>query len=331
MITRRRIVVALGAGALTPLASFAQQQPAKVARIGFLASRSRSTPSDPEIYYDAFMQEMRELGYIEGKNLNIEWRFADGKYERLPGFAAELVQMKVEIIVTHGVPGTQAAQRATRIIPIVTAAVNDPVGTGFAASLARPGGNITGMSNTVNDVSIKHIELLKAMVPKLSRVAILMNPGNASHPANLKNIQVAARHAGIKVLPVDARSSEEIERGFGSMKRERARAVIIATDPFFQQQRRQIIAMAAKNKLPSMFSFREEVRAGGLMSYGANLPDIYRRAATYVDKILKGAKPGDLPIEQPTRFELVINRWTAQALGLTISREMLLRADAVIE
>ena len=330
--TRRAFLIAAGAWLTLARASasFAQQQP-KVWRIGFLAMRSRSTPSNPDVYYDAFVQGMRELGYVEGKNLVIEWRFADGKYERLPGLAAELVRMKVEVIVTHSAAGPQAAQRATSTIPIVFVTASDPVGSGFAVSLARPGGNLTGLSNIVSEVSPKHIELLKTMIPKLSRVAVLQNPGNSFHPANLKSIQAAAQQVGIKVLPVDARAPDEIERGFATMTRERAEAVIVAADAFFVQQRRQIAELALKNRLPSMFPFREDVQAGGLMSYGQNLADSYRRAATYVDKILKGAKPGELPIEQPTRFHLAINRKTAKALGLNITNELLLRADEVIE
>ena len=330
MVTRRKLVLALGAGALAPLAGFAQD-PGKVRRIGFLASRSRSTLSNPDVYYDAFMQGMRELGYVEGKNLIIEWRFADGKYERLPGFAVELVQMKVDIIVTHGVPGTQAAQRATHTIPIVTAATTDPVGSGFAVSLARPRGNITGLSNMFLDHSSKHIELLKTMMPRLSRVTVLVNPGNSVHPAILKSIQAAAQQLGIKVRPVDARTPEEIERGFATMTRERAEAVIVAQDPLLLQQRQQIAELALKTRMLSMFSFREEVQAGGLMSYGLSLTDSYRRAATYVDKILKGAKAGELPFEQPNKLQLTINAKTAKALGIKVPQELLIRADEVIE
>ena len=331
MITRRKLLMAFGASALaSPLASLAQQQ-GKVWRIGFLGARSRSTLSNPDVYYDAFTQGMRELGYVEGKNLVIEWRFADGKYERLPGLASELVQMKVEVIVTHSTPATQALQRATKTIPIVTAAVIDPVGSGFAVSLARPGGNITGLSVITVDVSPKHIELLKIMMPTLSRVAVLVNPGNPVHAAVLKSIQAAAQQVGIKILPVNARSPEEIERGFAMMKREHAEAVIIVADAFFFGQGRQIAELALKNRMPSIFQDREHVEAGGLMSYGQNVTDFFRRAATYVDKILKGAKASNLPIEQPTRFYLVINRKTANALGLTISQELLLRADEVIE
>ena len=329
MISRRRLVLALGAAALAPPAGFAQQ-PGRVRRIGFIGLRSRSTLSNPEGGYDAFTQGMRELGYAEGKNLVIEWRFADGNYERLPGLAAELVQMKVEVIVTHGT-GTQAAQQATSTIPIVTAVVIDPVGSGIAASLARPGGNVTGLSNITTDVSPKHIELLKSMIPKLSRVAFLMNPGNPGHPAILQSVQVAGQHAGMKVLPVEARTREEIERGFAAMTRERAGAVIIAADAFVFGQRRQMAELAVKNRMPSIAPWREFVAAGGLMSYGQIFNDFFRRAATYVDKILKGAKPGELPIEQPTKIHLAINMKTAKALGLAVSKELQFRADELIE
>ena len=331
MIARRKLLVALGLGALaSPLAPFAQQSLA-VRRIGFLGSRSRSTVSDPDVYYDAFVQGMRELGYVEGKNLAIEWRMADGRYERLPALAAELVQMKPEVIATHGVTGPKALQQAKSTIPIVTASAGDPVAEGLAASLARPGGNVTGLSLITIDLSPKLLELLRAMVPRLSRVAVLVNPGNTSHPAILKSLQAVAQQVGIKILPVDARTPEEVERGFARMKRERADAVIVAPDGPFVGQRRQFAELATKNRMPSMYAFREHVEAGGLMSYGQNLADHYRRAATFVDKILKGAKPGDLPFEQPTHIHLAINRKTAKALGLAIPQEMLLRADEVIE
>ena len=331
MQKRRRVVAALGLIAIAaPFAVFAQQ-PAKIRRIGFLAARSRPTPSNPD-YYDAFVQGMRELGYVEGKNLVIEWRYADGKYERLPDLADVLVQMKLEVIVTHSTPGTQALQKATKSIPIVMTSINDPVGSGFAASLARPGGNITGLSLITMDLTPKHFELLKIMIPRLSRVAVLVNPGQAQlHAAVLKSIQAEAQRTGIKVLPVEARTPEEIERGFATMRRERAEAAIIATDAFFLGQRRQIAELALKNRIATMFANRESTKAGTLMSYGVDLADSYRYAATYVDKILKGAKPADLPIEQPTRIHMAINRKTAKALGLTIPQELILRADEVIE
>ena len=330
MIARRKLLISLSLSILSPAFPSLAQQP-KVRRIGFLAVHSRSTQAKPDVYYDAFVQGMRELGYVEGKNLVIEWRFADGKYERLPDLADVLVQMKLEVIVTHSTPAIQALQRATSTIPIVTAAVGDPVGSGFAASLARPGGNITGLSVIALEVSPKRLELLKTMMPTLSRVAFLMNPGTSIHPTILKSIQAAAQQIGIMILPVNARSPEEIERGFAVMTRERAGAVIIAPDGFFLGQGRQFAALTVKNRIPSMSPYREHVMAGGLMSYGQNLTDFFRGAATYVDKILKGAKPSDLPIEQPTKIELFINRKTAKALGLTIPNEILLRADKVIE
>jgi len=329
-MNRRDTVLALLALGAAPLTSLAQQQ-GKVRRIGYLAARSRSTPSNPDPYYDTFVRGMRELGYVEGKNLLIEWRFADGKYERLPGLAAELVRLKLEVIVTHAPPPTEAVRRATSTIPIVCSNLGDPVALGFAASLARPGGNITGLSAIQDDVSPKYLELLKSLIPALSRAAVLTNPGNPSHPILVKRVQTAAQKLGVSVLPVDARNPEEIERGFAAMKRERADAVIILGDTFFIGQRRQITDLATRNRLPAMYSFREDVEAGGLMSYGQNIGDFYRRAATYVDNILKGAKPGELPIEQPTALHLAVNRKTAKTFGLTIPQELLLRADEVVE
>lgn len=274
---------------------------------------------------------MRELGLVEGKNFIIEWRFADGKYERLPGLAAELVRLNVDVIVAGTTLSVQAARQTTTTIPIVMVAVPDPVGEGFAASLSRPGGNITGLSNIVTEVSIKHLELLRAAVPKLSRVAVLINPLNSSDSLILEQISGAAYARGLKVFPVEASTAGQIEAGFGAMTRARTEALIVAADSYFDVQRDQIAKLAVKNRLPTIFSNREMTDAGGLMSYGQDLAEHYRRAATYVHKILKGAKPGSLPIEQPTVLELVINQRTARALGLTIPRELELRADKMIE
>jgi len=274
---------------------------------------------------------MRDLGYADGKNLVIEWRYADGKFDRLPGLAAELVRMKLEVIVTHSTPATQALQRATSTIPIVFASSGDPVGRGLAASLARPGGNITGLSIITPDVYPKQLELLKLIMPALSRAAFLVNSDTPGLPAVLNNVQAAAQKLGVVMLPIDARTQEEIERGFAEMGRERADAVIVQADAFFTAQRRQISELVTHNRLPSVFYYRENVQAGGLMSYGQNLVDYYRRAATYVDKILKGAKPSELPIEQPMKIHLAINQKTAKALGITVSKELLFRADEVIE
>ena len=329
MMRRRKLLTALGLFAFTaPRPSFAQQ-PAKVRRVGFLSLRSvGSLYSD---FYGAFPRGMRELGYVEGRSLVIEWRSADGKSERLPGLAAELVELKVNVIVVAGTPPTSAAQKATSTIPIVMGSTNDPVGGGFVTSLARPGGNITGLSDSTLDISPKHVEMLLSIVPQLARAAVLMNPYNSGHARILKSVQAAAQRSRLTILPVEARTPQEIEQAFSTMRRENARAVIVAADPLFTQQRRQIAELAVKHRLPSAFTLREFVEAGGLMNYGQNFADHYRRAATYVDKILKGAKPGDLPVEQPTKFEMVINRRTARALGLTIPQELLLRADEVIE
>jgi putative ABC transport system substrate-binding protein len=327
----RRAFIAMVGGSVLAAPLVAEGQPAQIARIGFLASRSRSTVSNPDSLYDAFSQGMGDLGYVLGKNLVIEWRFAEGNYERLPSLAAELVRLKVDLIVTHGPQGAEAAQRATKTIPIVVAAIIDPVGGGFAASLARPGGNITGLSNMHEDLGPKQLELLRVMVPRLSIVAVVANPSNSAHPAVIKSLKAAARPFDIRVLPLNASTLDEIERAFATMRREQVRASILLSDNFLLVHGQKIAALALVYRIPSLFPFREQVEAGGVMSYSADLTDLYRRAATYVDKILKGAKPGELPIERPTKFHLVINLKTAKALGLTIPQTLQLRADRVIE
>ena len=330
MIVRRKLLIGMGSCILmAPLPSYAQ--PAKASRIGLLTLRWRSTPSNPEPFYDAFTQAMRELGYVEGRNLVIDSRFADGKSERLPALAAELIALKPAVIVTHAMNATEALRRATSTIPIVVSPMTDPVGRGLAASLARPGGNVTGMSHMGIDLAPKQLELLKSMMPALSHVAVLANPGNPSHPAVLKIVQASAQQVGIKILVVNASTAEEIEGAFAVVMQERADAGIALSDPFFTGQRRQIPALALKHRLPMMFAQREFVAAGGLMSYGASIVDLYRGAAIYVDKILKGANPADLPIEQPTRIHLAVNRKTAKALGFSIPSELLLRADEAID
>ena len=330
MNNRRKLVIAIGAGALTAsFASFAQQ-PARVWRVGVLIPRGRPASVDAD-YFRALPQGLRELGYVEGKNLAIEWRAADGKYERLPSLAAELVHLKMDVIVAATTLATSVAQKATTTIPIIMVSVFDPVDSGFVASLARPGGNITGLSNMSGEISPKHLEILLSMVPKLSRVALLVNPANSAAVATLKNIQAAAPKVGVEILPLEASKLREIENAFSSITKERVGAVIVTRDPLFQQYARQIAELAIKYRIASAFGTREPVEAGGLMSYGSSNADAFRRAATYVDKILKGAKPADLPVEQPTKFELIINGKTAKTLGFTIPQSLLISADKVIE
>ncbi len=331
MITRRTLVLALGTAALAPsLASFAQQPPTKVWRLGFFyfGSRKRAVESGR---YDAFLRGMRELGYVEGKHFVLETRFADGKAEILPGLAADLLRSNVDLIVATGTPTYHALKKATTTIPIVITAGGDPVADGLAASLARPGGNITGLSNMGTDLTPKLLELLVIAAPKVSRVAVLLNPINGSHPARLKMIQGAAQIIRVNVLRVDGQTPGDIERAYATMTRERVQAVIILNDGFLLQQIPQIAALAIKHRLPSISATTEYPEAGGLMGYGSDIVDHFRRAATYVDKILKGARPAEMPIEEPTIFKLVINRKTATALGITLSQELLLRADRVIE
>jgi putative ABC transport system substrate-binding protein len=325
MNTRRKLVIALGAGALTaPFRSFAQQQD-KVWRVGFLS------PGKIDDYRSGpFLQGMRELGYVQGKNLLIEWRSAEGNNERLSGLAKELVNLKVDVIAAVGTPGTSAAQKSTITMPIVMLSVADPIGNGLVKSLARPGGNTTGISNITGDLISKQLEILLAMAPKVARVAVLVHPTNLSHATMLKSVQAAARRVNVTILPVEARRPQEIETAFTMMARQNAGALIALLEPLFQQQKGQIVELTAKHRLPFIGGSSEYVEAGGLMSYGANTPDIFRRGATYVDKILKGAKPGDLPVEQPTKFEMFINGKTAKALGLTIPQSLLIMADKVI-
>ena len=330
MSTRRQILIALGSGAfITPYASFAQQTN-KLRRIGFLVAAARP-PSIDAHYMGTFIRGLRDLGYVEGKNFVIEWRFADGNYQRLPALAGELVGLNVDVLVTGGTAANGALQKATTTIPIVNATMSDPVGNGFAKSLTHPGGNITGLALATTDMSPKHVELLRLIVPKLTSLGVLVNLGNSAHPAVAKSITTNAQRLGIKVRILDARNADGLTRNFSIMKQERTEAVIAVVDAFFISQRREIAELALKNNLPSMFSAQEHVEAGGLMSYGQNLADHYRRAAAYVDKIFKGAKPGNLPIEQPAVFSLTINSKTAKALGLAIPQELLLRADKVIE
>ena len=321
-------VVALVFGALlVPLAA-EMQQPKKVPRIGLLDG---NFPSTDQARYEAFRQGLRDLGYVEGKNIVIESRYAEGKLDRLSELAVELVRLKVEVIVAGGPTSTRSAKEATVTIPIVMAFVNDPVGNGFVASLGRPGGNITGLSNLAPELSGKRLELLKEIVPRLSRVAVV---GTSTHPGNaqaLRETELAAGAFGVQHQFLDIRDPKDIETAFRAASKGRADAALVLSSAVFAPHRTQIADLAVKNRLPAVYGQPEYVDAGGLMYYGPNINDLFRRAAFYVDKILKGAKPADLPVEQPTKFELVINLKTAKALGLTIPPSLLLRADQVIE
>ncbi len=314
---------------LAPLAAEAQPA-AKVARIGYMSPNMADWPHT----HEAFRQGLRDLGYVEGGNVVIEYREAGGKLERLPAVAAELVALKVDVIVAPTTPSALAAKQATRTIPIVFFGANDPVTSGLVTSLARPGGNVTGLSGLFPQVVGKSLELITQAVPGVSRVAVLWQPGAADERTGkdiLNKAEVAARALGVRLQIVEARGSADIDRAFSDMTRARAGALVVWTTAMFVQERGRLVALAAKNRLPTVYTLREFVDAGGLMAYGHSQADLNRRAATYVDKILKGAKPADLPVEQPTKFELVINLKTAKALGLTISQSVLGRADHIIE
>ncbi len=330
VITRAALTVVLTLGLLAaPLAAEAQQA-AKVPRIGYLSINLAASP--PQLH-EAFRQGLRDLGYVEGRNVVIEYRDAEGKPERLPALAAELVALKVDVIVAPTTPAALAAKQATRTLPIVFIGSGDPVTDGLVTSLARPGGNVTGLSSLTPERVGKCLELLTQAVPGVSRVAALWQPGavgERTEKDTLKGAEVAARALGVRLQFVEARGPADIDSAFSDMTRARAGALAVWTTAMFVSERGRLVALAAKNRLPAVYTLREFVDAGGLMAYGHNQADLNRRAATYVDKILKGAKPADLPVEQPTKFELVINAKTAQALGLTIPQSLLLRADEVL-
>jgi len=323
------LIVALALGLLAaPLAASAQQ-PAKVPRIGFLGT---SSPSLEAHLVEAFRQKLRDLGYIEGQNIAIEYRWAEGQDDRLPDLVAELIRLKADVIVTTGTPGTLAATRTTKTIPIVMASSGNPVESGIVASLARPGGNVTGFTIQAPELAGKRLELLKEVVPRLSRVAVLWNPANpALHPV-LEETRLAASTLRLTLQPVvEVRRADEFEDNFAKIARARPRALVVLVDRLLLAHRARIVGFAASKRLPGMYGYREYVEAGGLMSYAPSNIDLFRGAAVYVDKILKGTGPADLPVQQPTRFELVINLKTAKALGLTIPQSVLIRADQVIQ
>ena len=320
------LIVMLTLGLLgVPHASHAQP-PTKVPRIGILMGMA---PETGQHLLDAFRHGLREQGWVEGQTILLEPRWTEGKLERFADLAAELVRLKVDLLFTPNTPGTRAAQEATQTIPIV-ALVGDPVGAGFVASLARPGGNITGLT-PLAEITAKWLELLKELVPTASRIAVLWNPADQSNVAMWSETQVAAKALGVTLHSLEARSAAEVEQVLAGMTREKADALIVCGGYLTNQNRKQIVDMAAKHHLPAIYGFREFVEAGGLMGYAPNLADLYRRAAIYVDKILKGAKPAELPVEQAMKFEFVLNLKTAQALGVTFPPTLLILADEVIK
>ena len=329
MTTRRAFVSALTGGLLATPRIAGSQPVGKVYRVGYLSAGS-GTMGSP--YAQAFRQELRGLGWVEGQSIVIEYRSAEGQFDQLPALAAEVVRLKVDVIVATPTPAVLAAKSATGTIPIVGVSLVDPVRLGLIQSLARPGGNVTGVSYSVGaEIFGKDLELLREAVPKVRRVAVLSNPDGPSQPLTLENITVAARSLGLQLLPVGARGPGEFNGAFATMVKQHAEALFVVTDPTYIAHRARLADLATRNRLPSIFTQRADVEAGGLMSYGPSFIAMYQRAAYYVDKILKGAKPADLPVEQPTKFELVINLKTARALGLTIPPAVLARADQVIQ
>jgi putative ABC transport system substrate-binding protein len=322
---RRRFLLTSLAGVLAAPFAAEAQQAGQVARIGSLGTGGDAGARQRE----AFRQGLRDLGYVEGRNVVFEHRGDEGNLERLPAYMTELVALKVDVIVTGGTLATLAAKQATTTLPIAFTSVGDPVASGFVTSLGRPGGNATGLSTLAPELVGKCLELLKQAVPRISRISVLRDERTGK--ILLKEAEVAARALGVQLQVVEARQPAEFDRAFSDMTRARAGALAVLPTPMFFSERRRLVDLAAKNRLPAVFPYREFVEAGGLMAYGPDLADLSRRAATYVDKILKGAKPADLPVEQPTKFELVINLKTAKALGLTIPPSLLGRADEVIQ
>jgi putative ABC transport system substrate-binding protein len=332
MNNRRNVLRAIGAAAvIVPLRTFGQQTLLKIPRIAFL--HPASPPGDGGDWrLESLQQGLRELGYIEGKTMHLEVRWGDGKLERIPALANELVRLNVDVIIAATAPAVLAARQATQTIPIVMPVSSDPVGDGLVKSLSRPGGNITGLSLMSPELGAKRLELLKELLPKVAHpVAVLWNPAYVGMRARFEQAQVAAPAVGLSVRSMEVRDTRELESAFDAISKERSDAMLLLADPFTGSQRKQIVDFAAQKRLPAIYESSEFVDAGGLMSYGPSFAENYRRAAYFVDKILKGAKPGDLPIEQPTKFELIINMKTAKALGIKIPDSILVRANKLIE
>jgi putative ABC transport system substrate-binding protein len=323
----RRAFLGLAAAGVIPTPAAARaQQTGKSHRIGFLSTRSGLSEQD-----EVFRQGLRELGYVEGRNLIIEYRWAAGKEERIAELAADLVRLKVEIIVAAGGPSIEAAKRATSTIPIVMAAVADPVGLHLVDSIARPGGNVTGLTLMSTELAAKKLQLLREFLPKATRVAILSGGSVSAMSLYLEQMRAAAQQMGIQLFVQEVGEAGQLPAAFAAMQRDRVHALIVRISTLILDQRQRVADLAAQHRLPAMYETRSFVDAGGLVSYGPNVPEMYRRAAFYVDRILRGAKPADLPIEQPTKFELIINLQAAKAIGLTIPQALLVRADQVIQ
>jgi len=327
-MNRRAFLTGLSGSLLAAPLTAEAQPAAKVPRIGFLGNSTAALEAN---LVGPFREGLRELGYVEGRSILIEYRWAEGKNERLPALIAELIALKVDVIVTAGTPAALAVKKATTSIPLVMAAVGDPISVGLVASLARPGGNVTGLSAIAPELEGKRLELLREVVPKLSHIAVLWNPDNPFLAGSLKETRAAAQVLGIKVQLLGVRTAEEFPAAFAAILKERPNALLVLADRIFLHNRARIVDFEAKRRLPGVYPYRELVEAGGLMSFGPSYAGMHRRAAYYVDKILKGTKPADLPVEQPTTFELLINLKTAKALGLTIPQSLLGRADEVIQ
>jgi putative ABC transport system substrate-binding protein len=326
MVSRRVFLGTLTGGLLAvPRAARGRQ---KVSRVGYLEP-GEAGPGAP--FFEAFRQGLTDLGWVEGQTIAIELRAAEGKYERLPSLAAQLVHLHVDVIFASSTPAAVVAKRATTTIPIVFGRCADPVGSGLVASLARPGGNVTGWTHEGLELRVKYLELLKNAVPQATRIGVFWNPGNPIHGPSLKSIEAAAQTLTVRLFPVPVRKPDEIEGAFSLLAQQRVQALVVFQDGMFLARRQEIIAGAATNRLPAMYGTTELVKTGGLMGYGVNLPEMYRHGSSFVDKILKGAQPRDLPVEQPTKFELLINLKTAKALGLMIPPSLLAQAEQVIE
>jgi len=324
---RREFITLLGGAAAWPLAAHSQQ-PREVPRIGVLLP---GTSASFAVRAKAFTDGLRDLGYVEGQTMAIEWKWAEDQIERIPELAAELVRANVDVIVTGGTSAATALKSATRTIPIVMAIIGDPVAVGLVDSLARPGGNATGFSIVAPELGAKRLELLKEIVPDAGSIAVVLNPKNPQSRIELNEMQAAARTLGLQVHPIEIASEATFDEAFADLTKSVAQAVIVLTDPILFSERKRIVALANRSRLPAIYFFREFVKEGGLMSYGPSDADLFRRSAIYVDKILKGMKPSDLPVEQPTKFDLAINLKTATVLGLTVPPSLLARADEVIE